>query len=81
MNRYRIFEEVPKKKVRKGKGQVLVQRLTKRLKRQGINPKVRYQQERMKDDLTETISTYCRAARTHLEPVGFYEITWKENER
>lgn len=41
MNRYRISYEVPKHKARNGKGETVVARIVKELKKAGIEPKVR----------------------------------------
>jgi len=81
MNRYRIFENVPKKKVRKGKGEVLAERLTKQLRAKRIDYTVKYRKGRMRNDLIETVGAYPRAAEMDGwdKSTGYWEISWKEN--
>lgn len=81
MGRYRIFEDIPKKKVRKGKGEVLVERLTKGLRAKRVDYTVKYRKGRMRNDLSETVTAYPRAAEMdgYDKSTGYWEVTWKEN--
>jgi len=83
MNRYRIFEDVPKKKARSGKGEQLAERLAKMLRGKKIDYKMKYRKGRMRNDLIETVGTYPRAAEMdgYDKSTGYWEITWKGNSR
>lgn len=80
-NRYRIFEDVPKKKVRTGKGETLVKRLERQLKKHKFDYTIRYRKGRMRNDLTETVGAYPRAAEMdgYDKTTGYWTVTWKEN--
>jgi hypothetical protein len=83
MNRYRIFEDVPKKKARTGKGEVLAKRIARSLRARKIDFTMKYRKGRMKNDLIETLSYWSRAAEMDgwNESTGYWEIKWKGNSK